>query len=139
MAFVITLISVEPVSADWAFRSVVYSENLYEVTDELVLLSDIEKKIGKVTRYSDIEGTYPGNFSNTFPVGTEYYSIKDKDPKEIIAVKANKNTFVKAVNRGHYDNDYLETQNRIWIFIIGGIIVAVMISILFFRRRKKHI
>ena len=63
LAIVITLISVSPVSADWAFKSVVYSENLYEVTDEVILIGDIEKNIGKVTRYSDIEGTYTGNFS----------------------------------------------------------------------------
>lgn len=30
-----------------------------------------------MTKYSDIEGTYSGNFSNTYKKGTKYFSIKE--------------------------------------------------------------
>lgn len=30
-----------------------------------------------MTKYSNIEGTYSGNFSNTYKKGTKYFSIKE--------------------------------------------------------------
>lgn len=35
---------------------------IYEITDEPILPSVIDQKIGRVTRYSDHEGTYRGNY-----------------------------------------------------------------------------
>ena len=45
--------------ADWAYAFVVWDEYAYVVTDEQV--NEVDKKIGHVTKYSDIEGTYSGN------------------------------------------------------------------------------
>lgn len=135
--FLIVLIPLQSTFADWAYRFVVFSDDIYEVTDELVLLNDIEKKIGQVTRYSDHEGTYPGNFSNTFPKGTDYYSIRDKDPKEVIAIKTKENTYLKALNKGHYDNDHLDTQNRNWTIILIGALIVIIILLISLIRRKK--
>ncbi|CAM4480908.1 hypothetical protein PATA110616_21085 [Paenibacillus tarimensis] len=62
--------------ADWAYNFVVYDGNSYQVTDDVMDEADIAKRVGEVTRYSDEEGTYSGNFSNAFPVGTQYYAIQ---------------------------------------------------------------
>lgn len=130
------LIPFQIASADWASRFVVYSNDIYELTDEGVNPNEIGKKVGEVTRYSDHEGTYRGNFSNTFPKGTSYFSIKDIDPKEVIAVKTIENTYLKAMNKGHYDNDLLEKQYRYWSYLLIGVLILV-ISILIIRRQKR--
>ena len=49
-------------SADWAFTFVVWDGYIYQLSDEYV--EDIVEEIGEVTKYSDTEGTYSGNFSN---------------------------------------------------------------------------
>ena len=120
------LLPAQPAAAKWAYRFVVFLGDIYEVTDEIVLSNDVDKKIGQVTRFSDLEGTYAGNFSNTFPKGTEYYLIRNKDPKEVIAIKTNENTYLKAINKGHYDNDHLDTRNRNWALIIGALLITIL-------------
>lgn len=133
----LVLIPLHSASADWASRFVVFSNDIYEITDESILPRDIDQKIGHVTRYSDHEGTYRGNFSNTFPKGTAYYSIKDKDTKEVIAIESKQNTYLKAINKGHYDNDEIETQFRIWTYVtIGALILAIIFIIMRLRRKK---
>lgn len=79
---------------------VVYSGDIYEISDdELIPSEEIDKKIGHVTKYSDEEGTYRGNFSNIYPKGTPYYSIINTDPKDFIAIKTQEGIFVKAYNK----------------------------------------
>ncbi|WP_195724389.1 hypothetical protein [Paenibacillus monticola] len=135
----INLTPLHSVSADWTSRFVVYSNDIYEITDEPILPSVIDQKIGHVTRYSDEEGTYRGNFSNTFPKGTAYYSIQDKDPKEVIAIETIQDTYLKAINKGHYDNDEIETQYRIWAIVTIGALIFVIIFIIMKVRRKKDV
>ena len=48
-----------------------------------------------------MEGTYSGNFSNTYPKGTKYYSIVGESTDEAIAVKNNGN-YIKATRDGEY-------------------------------------
>lgn len=131
----ITLMPISSISADWAYSFVVYSGDIYEISDdELIPPDEIDKKIGQVTRYSDHEGTYSGNFSNTYHKGTPYYSIKNIDPKEIIAIKTHEAEFVKAINKGHYANAQLESRT-IWIFVIGSLVIAFIIK--WIMKRKK--
>ncbi|WP_209445791.1 LPXTG cell wall anchor domain-containing protein [Paenibacillus etheri] len=133
----ITLIPIGSVYADWAYSFVVYSGDIYEISpDELVPSDKIDKKIGQVTRYSDHEGTYNGNFSNTYPKGTPYYSIKNIDPKEIIAIKTNEAEFVKAINKGRYANGQLESKTT-WISILGSLVIVLLI--IWIMKRKKSV
>lgn len=126
---IVALLPIGSVSADWAHSFVVYSGDSYKISeDELIPTNDIDKRIGHVTKYSDEEGTYRGNFSNTYPKGTPYYSIKDTDPQDVIAIKTGEDTYVKAYNIGHYANDHLESRT-IWIsFLLGSIIITFLIS-----------
>ncbi|MCC3375088.1 hypothetical protein [Cohnella sp. REN36] len=89
-------------SADWAFRFVVYDGHLYRVTDTLVEPDRIGDRIGEVTRYSDREGTYAGNFSNTFPKGTPYFAIQEKDMRQAIAVRTDSGSYVECAYEGEY-------------------------------------
>jgi hypothetical protein len=86
----------------WAFPFVVYDGNLYVVTEEPAAADRIGKRIGQVTKYSDLEGTYSGNFSNRYPEGTKYYEIKGTSVREAIAVQVGNKQFVKAAYQGEY-------------------------------------
>ncbi|MFD5017500.1 hypothetical protein ACFWMP_01215 [Paenibacillus sp. NPDC058367] len=134
---IVALMPMRSMNADWAYSFVVYSGDIYEISDdELIPSNDIDKKIGQVTRYSDHEGTYSGNFSNIYPKGTPYYSIKNIDPKEIIAIKTHEAEFVKAINKGQYANGQLESKT-IWISILGPLIIVLLI--IWIMKRKKSV
>lgn len=85
-------------SASWAYEFVAYNGGTYVVSPEEV--AAIGKELGEVTAYSDREGTYAGNFSNRYPVGTKYYEIEGTDPSEAIAVEATTGWYVRADYRG---------------------------------------
>lgn len=134
---IVALMPMRPMNADWAYSFVVYSGDIYEISDDgLIPSNEIDKKIGQVTRYSDREGTYSGNFSNIYPKGTPYYSIKNIDPKEIIAIKTHEAEFVKAINKGQYANGQLESKT-IWISILGSLIIVILI--IWKMKRKKSV
>jgi len=134
---IVALMPMRSMNADWAYSFVVYSGDIYEISDDdLIPSNDIDKKIGQVTRYSDHEGTYSGNFSNIYPKGTPYYSIKNIDPKEIIAIKTHEAEFVKAINKGQYANGQLESKT-IWISILGSLIIVLLI--IWIMKRKKSV
>jgi hypothetical protein len=69
------------------------------VNDEYV--TEIDKEIGQVTRYSDMY-QQPGNFSNAFEKGTKYYSIKGVSTDESIAVEDGNGNYKKAVREKEY-------------------------------------
>jgi len=137
---IFALMPLQAVSADWASSFVVYSNDIYEITDEPILPNVIEKKIGHVTHYSDEEGTYRGNFSNTFPKGTAYYSIKNTNAKVAIAIETKPDTYVKAMNKGHYDNNNVESRYLIRKYtIIAALLLAGIILIKRLINRKKSL
>ncbi|MGG3560037.1 hypothetical protein ABES03_00040 [Neobacillus rhizosphaerae] len=128
--------------ASWAYAFVVYDGNIYIISEAHIEPKQIGKKIGKVTKYSDIEGTYSGNFSNQFPKGTEYYEIKGITTKEAIAIKESKGSFIKAKYDGKYagfdESDhkkYIAKKLSLYFFVI----ILFFGSIYLFnkRRRKK--
>ncbi|RED66120.1 hypothetical protein [Cohnella lupini] len=136
--FVLFIIfSNQNVYADWEHRFVVYSGDLYVVTDDKIEGEKIEKKIGKVTRYSDREGTYRGNFSNVYPKGTEYYSIIGIGTGTEIAIKT-ENGFVKAINNGKYESINLIDDLYFWIKIIFGIAGLTIIIFIYKTLRLKQ-
>jgi hypothetical protein len=81
---------------------VVNDGKIYVITGERVEPNRIGSSIGKVTKYSDSEGTYSGNFSNRYPKGTKYYEIIGVEIKDAIAVKENEGVYVKASYSGEY-------------------------------------
>lgn len=86
-------------SADWAISFVVWKGYIYQISDEYI--DDISEEIGEVTKYSDMEGTYSGNFSNEYPIGTKFYAIKGISTEEAIAI-AEDSKYRKAIRKGKY-------------------------------------
>ena len=82
-------------SADWAYYFVVWNCFIYKVSDDYI--EDIDKEIGVVTKYSDFEGTYSGNFSNMYEKGTRYYSIEGISTDEAIAIQEQDGRYRKAI------------------------------------------
>lgn len=86
-------------SADWASSFVVWEGYIYRISDEYI--DDISEEIGEVTKYSDMEGTYSGNFSNAYRKGTKFYAIKGISTEEAIAI-AEDSKYRKAIRNGKY-------------------------------------
>jgi hypothetical protein len=126
-------------ATSWAYPFVVWEGYTYEVIDEPV--TDIERKIGNVTKYSDME-TYPGNFSNAYKKGTIYYSIKGVSTDEAIAVQVEDGTYVKAIRRGEYLGGSTSTFHSPSPLLVVGAFLAVAFlltaSILYFKRRRNR-
>jgi len=85
--------------ADWNSSFVVWNGDMYEVSNEYV--DEVDEEIGQVTKYSDKEGTYSGNFSNKYRKGTKLYSIKDIGTDEAIAIEED-GKYRKGNNNGKY-------------------------------------
>lgn len=121
-----TFFGTESIYADWAHRFVVNDGKSYIITDNSIETDQIGSKIGKVTSYSDEEGTYWGNFSNHYPKGTEYYNIKGVDIKEAIAIKVNDGSFVIADYNGEYAGALFNWKKVVW-YIVGAFLLIIVL------------
>ncbi|ETT85280.1 hypothetical protein MKZ08_07550 [Viridibacillus sp. FSL R5-0477] len=118
----------------WAFSFVSWNGYVYEVTDEPV--TDIDKEIGHVTSYSDME-PLGGNFSNTYKKGTMYFSIKGINTAQAIAVQVKDEQYLKAVMRHEQQSTILNTlQNKLFFPISAGLIVLILMTIIIIKRFK---
>lgn len=122
---------------DWAHKFVVYDGSSYVVSDHEVDKSLVDKKLGKVTKYSDREGTYRGNFSNHYPKGTAYYSIKDVAVSKAIAIKDQEDNYIQADYSGKYAGGKMDLQTII-PYVFGGIIVVLVFLMVQNSLRKKR-
>ena len=116
-------------SAKWAYPFVVNEGRAYIITGETVDKQLIGKVVGKVTRYSSDETAYSGgNFSNEYPKGTKYFAIQGIASEEAIAIKNEKETYIKAVYQGEYsggDDLYIVILRLVLIALaVVGILVA---------------
>ncbi|MFF2175880.1 hypothetical protein ACFVT8_05375 [Lysinibacillus sp. NPDC058147] len=83
---VLILIGCSPASSpDWVNSFVVWDDYMYVVSDEYT--ENVRDVLGEVTKYSDQEAKYDGNFSNHYREGTKYYEIKGVSPSEAIAIQ----------------------------------------------------
>ncbi|QGM32242.1 hypothetical protein GI482_18615 [Bacillus sp. N3536] len=122
--------------ADWAYPYVVWDGYVYVLQDEEV--NEIGKEIGHVTKYSDLEGSYSGNFSNAYPRGTKYYEVKEVSSKEAIAVEVSSGTYRVAERGGPYGgNRYAFWDPDSPFFIIGILFVAVFTVVVYFSVRER--
>lgn len=96
------VLSATAASASWAFAFVVNDGKTYSLSNDTVNKSLLGDKIGQVSYYSDEEGAYGGNFSNTLPKGTPYFRIQGIALDQAIAVQSRDGTYVKAYYQGKY-------------------------------------
>lgn len=123
--------------ADWTYSFVVWDDYVYMITDEQV--EEVDKEIGHVTKYSDREGTYSGNFSNAYPKGTKYYSINGISTDEAIAVLEGSRTYIKATRDGEYAGNKYGIGNLGSPVFIGAILLVVLIVMIgrnYYRKRS---
>lgn len=133
--FIFTSLLPNKTSADWAYPFVVWDGYIYVVSDEFV--KGVDEKIGRVTKYSDREGTYSGNFSNVYKKGTNYYSIKGVSTDETIAIEEERGKYKKAVRDGEYEGN--KYSLGVPIMIVGFIFIMLLIMwilIAHYKRRK---
>ncbi|NEW09466.1 hypothetical protein GK047_26340 [Paenibacillus sp. SYP-B3998] len=105
------------------------------ISNSQVDKKQIGSRIGKVTLYSDKEGTYSGNFSNSYPRGTAFYKIIDVDIHDAIAIKESNGMFVKATYHGEYAGSTLNWQD-VAAYSLGVLLLIIMISSFVNRRLK---
>ena len=87
-------------TADWNSYFVVWNGYMYKISDEYVV--EVDKEIGKVEKYSDMVGTYSGNFSNVYEKGKMYYSIIGIRTDEAIAIQELDGNYRIAIRDGKY-------------------------------------
>lgn len=135
-------------ATSWAYPFVVYEGYIYVVSEESVGGEEVEKEIGSVTQYSDME-SLPGNFSNTYPVGTKYYSIKGVNAEDMIAVEESEGNFLKAERDGKYaptiEGDSSEEEGKeqvdlsmILIFSLALLVFAVVLLLVMIKGRNRE-
>lgn len=141
--FLCTLLSIcllfsEKSLASWAYPFVVWNGYIYVVSEEKV--EKVEKEIGHVTKYSDREGTYSGNFSNIFKKGTKYYSIKGISLDEAIAVQDGKGNYVKATRDGKYEGNKKTSEINFlkWAAVFLVIVILVVTGENFARKKRPR-
>ncbi|MEK0313910.1 hypothetical protein [Cohnella sp. 56] len=142
LAALMLLLPTASVYASWAFGFVVYNDNVYKLTDETVPADRIGLKIGKVSMYTDVEGSYKGNYSNALPKDSEYRGILGIDVQEAIAADTGGGKFVKAVYHGRNPGSKMdgmrssmEKLDWLWSLLIAA--VAVAAGALWWRRSRR--
>lgn len=117
----------------WAYPFVVWSGNVYKVTDEEVINSLIVKRIGEVkTRPNDM-GNYFGNASNYYPKGTEYFEIRGITTDNAIAVKNEEGKWLKAVYVNKAPFHWMNLFANPFLFLI---LILILLFIALKKRRK---
>lgn len=134
-------------ATSWAYEFVVYEGYVYVVGEEIV--EDVEEEIGSVTQYSDM-ASLAGNFSNHYPVGTKYHSIKEVSTEEAIAVEESEGNFLRADRESKYqatiqadDVDDMEEKpfksvdlSMIIIFTVLGLVAVTAIGLIVWKGMK---
>lgn len=93
---------ISSVCASWAYEFVVNDGRLFIISKDVAEEKLLGEVVGKVTYHSAQEGSYNGNFSNTYPKGTSYYAIQGISPEEVIAIQSHTGEFFKA----YFDSEY---------------------------------
>lgn len=105
--FLLTCIGCSNKNADWANGFVIWDDQNYRDTGEIVPFDHIGSELGSIKKYSDREKTYSNGFSNVFQKGSKLYQIVGEDEGHSIAVQVIENdqeTYYKLINTGKYAN-----------------------------------
>jgi hypothetical protein len=130
------IIPTTAMATKWVYRFVVWDGYVYVVKEEYV--TEIDREIGQVTKYSDME-QYPGNFSNFYKKGTKYYSIKGISTDESIAVEEERGRYKEAIREKEYtyggtfeDNSEDTFTEKMYNFLDIAVNLLVLFTIIIF-------
>lgn len=129
----ITIFPCKANATSWAYPFVVWDDYIYVISDENV--ENIDKEIGEVTKYSDME-QYEGNFSNVYPQGTKYYSIVGINTDHAMAVQVGDDQYIKAFREGPYTYKKSYTQ---YIFKGLGILAFLFVALIIYAQTRKKL
>lgn len=88
MVALLLSVSLSAHALSWAYAFVVLDGRVYEVMDVVVLESDLGDVVGKVkTMADDMDGSYYGDASNMYLIGTTYRAVKGEAVEEVLAVE----------------------------------------------------
>lgn len=93
---------ISSVCASWAYEFVVNDGRSFIISKDVVEEKLVGEVVGKVTYHSTQEGSYNGNFSNSYPKGTPYYAIQGVSSEEVIAIQSHAGEYFKA----YFDREY---------------------------------
>ena len=136
VSVILIIISFNTAYAKWSYEFVVYNKNVYVITDKKVYAELIGSMLGRVTKYSDREGTYSGNFSNKYPRGTIYYEIIGLEVNKAIAVKEKSGTFIEAQYKGEYPGGRYDIQA--FLLYPSGLILSLILIWLLVRKKSQN-
>lgn len=81
-------ISLSVKALSWAYAFVVLDGRVYEVMDVVVLEAELGDVVGEVkTLADDMDGSYYGDASNMYPVGTIYRKVDGEAVEDVLAVE----------------------------------------------------
>ncbi|RHB49719.1 hypothetical protein [Exiguobacterium sp. AM39-5BH] len=81
-------VSLSAQALSWAYAFVVLDGRVYEVMDVAVLEADLGEVVGEVkTMADDMDGSYYGDASNMYPVGTTYRKVNGEAMEDVLAVE----------------------------------------------------
>lgn len=81
-------VSLSAHALSWAYAFVVLDGRVYEVMDVAVLEADLGEVVGEVkTMADDMDGSYYGDASNMYPIGTTYRKVSGEAIENVIAVE----------------------------------------------------
>ena len=133
--FLMFLFSSSVQALSWAITFVVWKGHVYEVKQDIIIEnSEIGNIIGEVTtKANDRTGSYYGNASNFYPIGTNYYQIKGTSTSNAIAIKE-ETQWVKAV---YVRQAPFHIMNLLTHPFSVVVILVLVISGLIFRTKKS--
>ena len=120
----------------WHSEFVVWNDKVYEMKEEMMEDGEIGEYIGKVdSEADDYTGNYDGNASSVYPIGTEYYEIKNLSSDQAIAVEIGNQQWKKA--EYIYDTPFRSKDliGRYFPYTLVGKLLTIG---LVFMYRKSH-
>ncbi|WP_251128826.1 hypothetical protein ACNOIU_03950 [Exiguobacterium mexicanum] len=127
-------VSLSAQALSWAYAFVVLDGRVYEVMDVAVLEGDLGEVVGEVkTMADDMDGSYYGDASNMYPIGTTYREVNGEAMEDVLAVEDE-----SGWKRAEYRHDApFSMRDHLDKVAYGALAVGVFIFVAI-RMKKRH-
>lgn len=127
-------ISLSAQALSWAYAFVVLDGRVYEVMEVAVLEGDLGEVVGEVeTMADDMDGSYYGDASNMYPIGTTYREVNGEAMEDVLAVEDE-----SGWKRAEYRHDApFSLRDHLDKVAYGALAVGVFIFVAI-RMKKRH-
>lgn len=88
LVVILLSITVSVQALSWAYAFVVFDGRVYEVLDKTIEEAELGNVVGEVkTMADDMDGSYYGDASNFYPIGTKYREVEGEPVQDVLAVE----------------------------------------------------